>query len=63
MDRSAYESRVTDKEKYDVVRYSLAEVEEDYYRAKEALDALEQSLLTFKCSLKSYFPEVNDCPF
>lgn len=54
---------MTDKEKYDAVRYSLEEVQSNYYKAKESLDALEQSLLTFKCVFKSYFPEVNDCPF
>ena len=54
---------MTDKEKYDAVQYSLEELQDSYNNVKESLAQLEQSLLTFQCMFKSYFPDFNDCPF
>ena len=54
---------MTDKEKFDAVRFLMNDVEQKHKEATEAIVSLDSAIAALRWSFDSYFPENSDCPF
>ena len=54
---------MTDKEKFDAVRFLMNDVEQKHKEATEAIASLDSAVASLRWAFDSYFPDNSDCPF
>jgi hypothetical protein len=54
---------MTDKEKFDAVRFLMNDVEQKHKEATEAIASLDSAVAAMRWAFDSYFPDNSDCPF